>query len=261
MNQIINYIVLLCGISWCGISESFSDRQQSYVPHYSDYFYGSLVEKLKESSLKSHQCISIIDAKKNIQVITPNIEDKAYWKRISNTRRFYRVSDSLCKTGQYRSYLSNISPLCPQPFKEDFVGGKGHFHPSHPRCQPTLAKSACTHNNAKMVQLPPLRYSFQAYPFIINITSLIHISSSGMLYTDCEVVGLFASCKASSTGLLTTLKERKHAFANTMAHDKCMSTLTFNTKAPSDVCPYAYHPSVFVASQYDDTQIGQVLQS
>jgi hypothetical protein len=232
--------------------------EKSLSPHYSQYFYSSLKEKLKESSVKSNPCAPLVDIMKQSRVITPHNHDKSYWSSIRNTLRYYKVSQSLCDNRQYSSYVSSISPLCQQPIKEGYIGGKGHFHPSHPRCQPFSAKPACPHNKAALIQSPPVRYSFDAYPFIINISALIHISSSGMLYTKCEVVGLFASCKSSSTGLVIALKERDESFANSLQHDKCMSSFVRSPQRPTASCPYSYHPRVFITSQYDDTQVGQV---
>ena len=251
-------ITVLTGNASSLHAEQLRSRPQltSYpYPVFANYLYTTTAEKIKESSIKiKRSCRSMLSHAITVHEMTPHKKDLELWNTIRSRPRYYKVSPSLCNSSQYASYMKG-SQLC---YQKDHASRRGHFHPSHPRCKPFMSVAACN-PPGKLLHSPSRLTSFGAHPFLLTVTSPVHVSRSGMLFSSCEVFGLLASCKTATAGLSSTLRDREDVYGEDTTSSLCADSMRtdYSPRVMSKNCPHPYHRRLFVSSQYDDTQIGQ----
>jgi hypothetical protein len=224
----------------------------SIYPKLSKYYYTSLQNKFQESiSINLCNNQQHISPQIQMSLISPSLLVREQWNHIQSLEIYHGASASLCQSQQLKNYLLQFGacfrpPSRPRVLKP--IRAVSHFHTDHPRCHRTVASSHCA-PDGKIFVIRPNQIAFEQFPFLLNTTIPIITSRSGMLLTLCGVLGLFNSCKAHSYSLYAT-------FLDGPSSQNRNATLCY--PSPPLHCPFPSVKILFIASQNDDTQIGQV---
>jgi hypothetical protein len=220
-------------------------------PKLSRYYYHSFQEKLQES-ISINFCKKTIFEKIHVDLLTPSETVREHWNKIQNLVSYHGVSKTLCQSPQFLEYRENFRGCFhPPPTQKRFtIRAISHFHTNHPRCQNSRISSYCS-PHGKIFPMKSSNIALQQYPFLINTTLPVVVSRSGMLMTKCGILGLYNSCKAHSFGLYAAMLDGPIGKGNN-------ATLCYPSNSKPLHCPFPSVDILFIASQYDDTQIGQV---
>lgn len=242
-------ILFLCYFLWNG--SSVTPPELTIFPKLSLYYYSSLQEKVKES-ISIHFCKQTNFNKIQIQILLGSKSVTEHWNHIQNLVTYHGVSQTLCESSQFREYRKRFQGCFHPPPKHQGLKIRAvtHFHSDHPRCHNSRVLSYCV-PQAKIFPMKPSKIAFQQSPFLINTTRPVMTSRSGMLVMKCGVLGLYNSCKAHSSGLYATMLDGPVTKGNN-------ATLCYPSNSKPLHCPFPSVDILFIASQYDDTQIGQV---
>jgi hypothetical protein len=224
---------------------------------YQRYYYGSLKEKMKESTSISKCRVDYLpQGDLFARIIPPSKTVTSIWGKYKKENRdkkiFFRTTPNLCqakqfqkvKTGKYKrgclrpetDPVTNTTYLLPPRLSYT-------LHPDHSRCDNTYAVTACTAAAKAPTSVRDTDRYYHNYPFIMEATNVI-VARSGFLVLPCGVFGLLSSCEGVSWGIPVAKQAQDYL-------GDCQNA--------TSRCPYKQYDKVFVMTQYDDTQIGQFI--
>ena len=245
------------------------------VPDYDDnYYYINTRDKMIESLSVSNCTMANLDLRDEaygdnsdkfselqLVIVPPPIGVQAKWGTIGfekyrNPNIYFRVSENLCSDKLFEDFTKGKFKRSKGCLKMSVPDGNGilrkrinryaaTLHPEHIRCDTQQVIDSCNNASQAPVPLSNKYRSYHNYPFIVKAKDVI-VTRSGMISLPCGAFGLFASCEAVKYGvpMANNITELGHT-------DICR-------KNPRN-CPYPIHNKIFVATQYDDTQIGQFI--
>lgn len=198
-------------------------------PSYTTYEYTTLASKVSET-LSQSKCTYFIQKQPayNVSYTRDVIFTPASYSLPPHVPSFVHFSSHVCSLTRFRMTRFHRGCLHSPPLPPHI----GHLHPHHPRCH--VPSSLCPARFQPAPRLPSLS------PFLMHTTSAI-VARSGFLVKPCGYIALRASCKVDDDAFSIA---RQAA----LEHQECFTAS----------CELPKYDRVFVVTQYDDTQIGQV---
>ena len=198
-------------------------------PSYTTYEYTAFASKVSET-LSQSKCTYLIQKQPtyNVSHTRDVIFTPANYSPPPLVSSFVHFSSRMCTLTRFRMTRFRRGCLHDPPLPRHI----GHLHPHHPRCH--VPSSLCPARFQAAPRLPSLA------PFLLHTAAAI-VSRSGFLIKPCGYIALRASCKVDDDAFAIA---RKDALEN----QQCFTSS----------CELPKYDRVFVATQYDDTQIGQV---
>jgi hypothetical protein len=208
------------------------------------YYYPTLDIKIKES-ISNEKCTK--SHIYSVNEIKPSYEVLSHMKSVMSTNTFYNVSNEICISHEFKTYINEFKGCSVTTINNDMIfKRKGHLHSNHPRCSLRVAQQACQLSSS-IKTINKKSIIFIKYPFLLEIKlPFITVSRSGMLdLLQCGAIGLFGSCR-SYKSLDMLYNDRKKSLHQCKDKRYC-NAVNVN--------------KLFVISQNDDMQIGQVIMS
>lgn len=199
------------------------------VPSYSTYEYTTLASKVSET-LSQSKCTYFIQKHPayNVSCTRDVIFSPASYSPLPHVSSFVDFSSHMCSLTRFRMTRFRRGCLHDPPLPPHI----GHLHPYHVRCN--VPSSLCPARFQPAPRIPSLT------PFLLHTTAAI-VARSGFLIKPCGYIALRASCKVDDDAF---------AIARVAALE--------NQRCFTSDCELPKYDHVFVATQFDDTQIGQV---
>lgn len=211
------------------------------IPTLSQYYYPNLIQKLRESSTT----LCVKPSRTNYSEISPPHQVLKEWSHIDAISVRSTISESFCQSQLLRTYMVR-KPSCQKTPPKD-IRAVAHFHGGHPRCFHEKIRVYC---QKKTNSYPPKDVVFLKFPFLITTSSAI-VTRSGAVFDGCTIFLPMASCKPFYSHSIAIIDEGVFNTRN----------CGYSRSPDASLCPLPYYDDVFVMSQYDDTQIGQVERS
>lgn len=225
------------------------------------------------------------------KVVPPKDDTRARWGEVKfekqvleNSKVFNLANDALCQAKSFWGYRKGHfrdSKGCGDMYVR--VRGKkvkkvkryaATLHPSHMRCDIEAAKDACQSREKKSSGPFTVGEKYRRYgnfPFVVTTQDTL-VSRSGMPAFTCGPFGLFSSCEAAkegirvAAGVVENVTSCQAAYRDMLANPLSAQSVGNIMAMPSHVaarshplCPFHMYNKIFVATQYDDTQIGQFI--
>lgn len=202
---------------------------------YREYYYDSILSKdVESSSLGSCSTYDYI-----YKEYIPSEKIITLQQKLMTTKNYFQVATSVCNSSHFKNYITNFKGCSTtqsnrKKSMEPRLIRQSHFHPYHPRCTTSNAASACKLPDT--IQLVELRHRyFKKQPFVLKFKNTA-ISKNGFLNLKCGQFSLLGSCNSSREGL----------------------QLLDSRNCAREKCNIRREKNVFVITQTDDLQIGQV---